>query len=119
MDLEIVRTVLQTLRGRRVNLTKEKETQREIEGFLRSPFGDMLEREKHLSAEDIPDFFIRGVAIEVKIKGNKRAIYNQCVRYCSYPQVEALILITGIRMGFPEEINGKNCYVFNLSSAWL
>jgi hypothetical protein len=61
------------------------------------------------------------IGIEVKLGATqKRAIYRQCVRYCSFPQViDELIMITNTSMGFPPEINGKSCYVLNLGKAWL
>lgn len=76
-------------------------------------------REHRLDSKNIPDFFIDGVAIEIKIKGNAKSIYRQCERYCSFESVNELILITNRSMGFPKEINGKPCYVIKLGVAWL
>lgn len=120
---EIVDTIFSALKGQRMNLTHEKTLQRQIENILRPIFKDDLKREtqsaEHFDKESIPDFFINGVCIEVKIKGQKTAIYRQCVRYCEFPDVKSLILITGVRMGFPKQINNKDCYVFNITKAWL
>lgn len=81
---------------------------------------DEIEKEFYLDDKNIPDFMLFGnIAVEVKIKGRKIAIYKQCERYCQFDQVNELILITNVNMGFPEEINNKNCYVHNLAKSWL
>ena len=77
------------------------------------------EREVRLAPGDIVDFMIGGVAIEVKIGGRKRSIYDQCERYCEHERVEALVLATSVAMGFPPEIKGKPCYVASLGRGWL
>lgn len=120
---EIINTIFSKLKGQRLSLTNEKVLQREIEDLLRPVFGDDLKREREsvdfFDNENIPDFFINGVCIEVKIKGQKTALYKQCVRYCEFDSVKALVLITNLAMGFPKDINNKDCYFFNLSLAWV
>ena len=77
-------------------------------------------REVRLSDEDIIDFVVdETIGIEVKIKGSKMAIYRQMERYAQHASLSALILITNVPTGFPEEINGKPVYVVNLAKAWL
>lgn len=97
----------------------EKSVQEQLSEILATagiPHG----REVVLGPGDIVDFMIEGgTALEVKLKAPKRAIYRQCVRYCSHPQVKALILATATAMGFPEEINGKPCWVASLGRSWL
>lgn len=112
--IEIIINILSS----RFPLEKEKETQEAIEKKF-TENGIVFNREHHLDHDNIPDFFIDGIAIEVKIKGNARSIYRQCVRYCDFNDVKALILVTNRSMGFPPEINGKPCYVVNLGRAWL
>lgn len=98
----------------------EKELQRQLEVFL-TENGFAFNREYRLSNKDIPDFFIEGVIIEVKIKGNKRAIFDQCIRYLNYPEVNTLILLTSVPIGnFSSLIPpGKDLHIINSNSAWL
>ncbi len=112
--------IIKVLSTHRFPLIMEKETQMIIEQrFLENeiPFS----REHRLDAKNIPDFFIDndGIAIEVKIKGNPKQIYKQCERYCKFDSVKKLILVTNKSMGFPKEINGKDCYFVNIGKAWL
>jgi hypothetical protein len=82
--------------------------------------GIVHKREVVLGPGDRPDFMIvGGIAIEVKLKASKRAIYRQCERYCAYDQVTGLILVSATAMGFPEEIHGKSTWVASLGGGWL
>lgn len=106
--------------SKRLPLHDEKELQQEIAALLIAT-NKNYEKEFRLDGENIPDFFLHdeGVAIEIKIKGNARKIYKQCERYCSFDKVKKLLLITNRSMGFPEQINGKDCYIINIGKAWL
>jgi hypothetical protein len=115
--LESAIEILKRLTGVRFSLHDEKALQEELEKVLRSSFD--VSREHQLSPKDRVDFFFNGVAVELKIKGGRKEIYKQCVRYCSSDQVKALILITNRAQGFPPSISGKPCYLFNLGKAWL
>lgn len=116
-----VQAIISALSGKRFTLSDEKVLQQELyDQFVLKLPGISIEREHHLNKEDIPDFLINGhIAVEVKIKGAKKAIYNQCVRYCEHEKVKVLLLITNLSMGFPEQINNKDCYFYKLSRAWL
>lgn len=113
--------ILKLLEGFRFSLQDEKRLQEEIDIIFHQKLPlDQIDREHRLDNKNIPDFLLFGnIAVEVKIKGSKKEIYKQCVRYCEFDRVQELILITNIAMGFPEQINNKNCYFFNLSKAWL
>ncbi len=104
--------------ARRFPLTDEKILQARIAECLGKENIEH-EREVRLAPGDIVDFMIGGVAIEVKIGGRKRSIYDQCERYCEHERVEALVLATSVAMGFPPEIKGKPCYVASLGRGWL
>lgn len=110
--------IIKLLSPVRLPVQDEKETQSAIENVLLSNSVN-FEREYKLDGKNIPDFFIDGIAIEVKIKGSARPIYKQCERYCQFENVKELLLITNRSMGFPKEINGKPCYILNIGKAWL
>jgi hypothetical protein len=76
-------------------------------------------QEHRLDPKNRLDFFIDEHAVEVKIKGSAKSIYRQCLRYCEFEQVKGLVLVTNKALGFPEELNGKPCYVINLGKNWL
>lgn len=115
--MEIV-DIIKLLSNKRFILNDEKELQKSIEDIFKTN-SVQYEREYMLDKKNKPDFFINGIAIEVKIKGSAKSIYKQCERYCAFEQVKFLILVTGRSMGFPADINGKDCYVLNLGKAWL
>lgn len=110
--------LINILSSEKIPVQNEKETQLAIEKILLEKFVP-YSKEYKLDEKNIPDFFIQGIAIEVKIKGNARKIYKQCERYCQFDEVSELLLITNRSMGFPKEINGISCYVLNISKAWL
>lgn len=113
--------IMQSLKGKRFQLTNEKSLQDEIYQVLLKEFPDaIIEKEFHFDEKNIIDFRIDNhLGIEVKIKGGKRSLYNQCARYCNFNEIQSLLLITTLSMGFPQEINNKECYMFKLAQAWL
>jgi len=113
------------LAGHRFSLSCEKTLQAEI-GKILTAAGVGYESEVSLSdpvysppSKDCIDFMAGGVGMEVKIKGAAMAIFRQCERYCRYPEVKELILITNKSMGFPHEIFGKRTYLLSLGKRWL
>jgi hypothetical protein len=73
---------------------------------------------------DIADFFLpcdggNGVVVEVKIKGSRRALLDQCERYCQSPDTAVLVVATNLALGFPESLHGKPCFVASLGRGWL
>lgn len=109
------------LQGKRLPLHDEKALQGAIWTIFQQSFDPgFIIKELSLDKDNIIDFFVYdGIGIEVKIKGSKREIFRQCTRYCEFDEIKSLILITNLSMGFPEQINGKDCYVFKLGNAWL
>jgi hypothetical protein len=78
------------------------------------------EREHRLAAAERVDFFVDGhIALELKIKGNRRAILRQMERYASHEAVDSLILLTGAAMGMPPRLNDKPVYVVQLGRMGL
>lgn len=117
----MINEILHHLQNKRFNLHDEKILQEEIYKALVKALGDVrVEKEFEFDKNNIIDFRIDcSMGIEVKIKASKRAIYKQCERYCQFDTINSILLITNSSMGFPEQINGKDCYVLNLSKAWL
>jgi hypothetical protein len=85
-----------------------------------------VHREFHLGPGDIVDFMVgdlvpigSGLAIEVKIKGQRREIFRQLERYCAYPNVREMVLATNVPMGLPDLICGKPVSIVHLGRGWL
>ncbi|WP_257164666.1 hypothetical protein [Bradyrhizobium sp. SRS-191] len=106
-------------------LSDEKQLQADMLALLKADGLDAV-REVRLDQRDIVDFMIfdgdfvlTGLAIEVKIKGQRRAIYRQLERYCAHPRVNGILLATNVAMSLPAEIEGKPACVARLGRAWL
>lgn len=113
--------LVRLLRRCRLDLSTEKHLQAGIEQVFKDG-GIQFEREKRLSPDDIPDFFVEGgVVIECKMrhKARKVAVYKQLCRYADHPEVTAIILASNLSMGLPSEINGKPIYVASVSGGWI
>ena len=71
----------------------EKALQDEIAGILtREKIGYM--RERPLSAEDIPDFIVGGIVIEVKTAFSVQEVMRQLMRYAEHAAVAEIMLVT-------------------------
>lgn len=114
----IEKTII-VLKKYKYSLNTESELQNEIENTLKKeniPF----KRELKINKENRPDFIINDeIALEVKIKGTAKNIFNQCKRYCETNKIKSLILVTRKHIGFPKQINGKDCYIVILGKNWL
>ena len=113
--------ILSLLSSARFSLTNEKETQRQIFEHLSSKLDCPIEREVRLSPHNIADIMVGGGwLIEVKIKrASKMSIFNQLKRYAHFGKVCGVILVTGVPLGLPKEINGKPLYYHSLGKSWL
>lgn len=113
-------SLLRTLRRTPLPLHNEKEAQSSLEYVLKL-HNYTFNREFRLNEKDIPDFFVEGIVIELKIKGNRKAIYEQCQRYLKHEQVKGLILITSVPIGNFDKLIPKEkfLHIINLSAAWL
>ena len=116
--LAAAQAIVTLLRGKRLRLDNEKLLQAQVADVLAA--GQIkATREVRLAPGDIIDVLAGAVGIEIKIKGQRRAIYRQCERYCGHKSIEALILITNAAMGMPASINGKPVLVVSLGTGWL
>lgn len=105
----------------RFDLSTEKHLQAGVEEALKDA-GFEFEREKSLSARDVPDFLVAGgVVIECKMrnKSSKMEIFRQISRYAEHQDVTAIVLASNMAMGLPSELNGKPLYAASLSRGWL
>lgn len=120
--LEYMCKLGEKLQLQRFSVAQEKQTQLEVEQFLLHT-EVAFEREKRLSGQDIPDFFIHSdfgkIVLEVKTRYPKRAIYRQLERYAEHENVSGLILLTGTSMNLPRDINDKPAIVVSLGVGWL
>lgn len=106
----------------RFNLHWEKDTQDDIERHLGRHMGIRpipISREHRLGRGDIPDFFIDGVVIEVKLRAPRRRILDQLLRYAAHDEVREIILMTNTAIDLPATIGGKPAYCISLGAAWL
>lgn len=111
----IINHVVVILRQYQFSFASEKDLQSDIAEVLRAESVE-FQREYPLSPYGIVDFFIDGVAFEVKIKGQKKAIYRQCRDYAKHDDVKAVVLLTAHSMGLPDEMEGKPAYVYSLTA---
>lgn len=112
-----VPVILATLAAWRFPLDDEKRLQQAIADLFTGKIE--FEREVRLGDGDIIDFMVGGIGIEAKIKGQRRRIYQQCLRYLRHERVQALILVTQLAVALPSAVGAKPCHVFNLGKAWL
>src|SRR5271166_5168093 len=113
-----VQTILKLFSSHQFSLNTEEDLKIQMKKVLDDNKIEFV-KEYVLDKKNRPDFFIEGIAVEVKIKGAAKAIYRQCERYCGFEEVKSLILVTNRSMGFPETINEKPCYVVSLGKGWL
>lgn len=106
------------LSAARCPLTNEKQTQQKLFDAVKD-IGFV--REHRLDEKNIPDLFCQyhGIAVEVKIKGSKKDIYRQLLRYSQFAEVKILILCTNKALGLPPLIGGKPVYFIHLGKAYL
>jgi hypothetical protein len=119
MTAQTMEMIVRLIQSNRFPLNDEKRTQVEIGNVLTAANVE-FEREFRLSAKDIPDFLVAGgVAVEAKIKGQRRAIFRQLERYTEHECVQGIVLVTSVSMHLPPTINGKPACVASLSVGWL
>jgi hypothetical protein len=121
MSLDLIdgmKRLTRLLISHRLPLSDEKILQAEMASVFLGA-GIAFDREVRLGDGDIVDFMVGGTAIEVKIKGARRAIYRQLERYARHERVAAILLATNVPMGLPALIGGKPAAVAELGRCWL
>lgn len=107
------------LRKYRIPQSSEEAAQHAIEQALTRE-GFRIEPQKVLSAGERIDIFTDGIAIEIKVKGGRTAIYRQLERYARIETVTGLLLVTGIAWPLVSDvIFEKPLRAHLLGAAWL
>lgn len=110
--------LLDVLSRYKLPLSTEIELKNEMEKiFIKHEI--IFRREFRLDSKNILDFYVGDIGIEVKIKGSAKTTYKQCERYCQFPVVNQLLLVTNKAHGMPSAINTKRIHVLRLGVAWL
>lgn len=112
IQLEIINRFVSVLSNYSINFNDEKDLQESIFKIMLNYFN--IQKEYSLEPYGIVDFFIEGVAIEVKIKGQKAKIYRQCRDYCKHPDVTHLLLVSTNPLSLPEIVENKRCYTYQI-----
>lgn len=117
LHLDLVRSLSRP----RFDLDDEKACQAQIYDWLVEQFPErQIRREWRLTLADRVDFYIEGVAIEVKMNRARPAdIVRQINRYADAPEVSAVIVATNRALQLPGKIKGKPVYGVSLGRAWL
>jgi len=118
MTAELRLRIIDLLTAHRLPLSDEKALQAAMVTVFETA-KLVFQREVHLGPRDIVDFMIENVAIEVKIKGARRAIFRQVERYCGYDAVGSIVLATNVPMNLPAQICGKPTSIAALGRGWL
>lgn len=85
--------------------------QDDVEAFLRK-HDISYKREYRLGPGDRVDFLVDGhIALEIKVRANRKMIYRQLKRYALHECIESLVLGTLTSMGLPPRIEGKPVYL--------
>ena len=114
-----VSQIVQTVSNYRFDLSCEKRLQSDFAVALQAE-GIPYTREVTLGELGIVDFMVGKIAIECKLRGQRKmSIYRQLARYAEHPDVELLVLVTNISMGLPQSINGKPAFYVSLSHSWM
>lgn len=115
-----MKDIIRLIESSRFDLSNEKRVQAGIESVLSSA-GFVFTREKQLSAQDIPDFFIEdGTVIECKLRpAQKMKVFKQLARYAGYDNVTSIILASNVSMTLPVLICEKPAFMASISRGWM
>ncbi len=118
---------IQLCKGKRFSFDNENIVQAELQALLinsKTPYIREYKMDHPILSFDghnIPDFFFEatGLCVEIKIKGSKKEIYRQLLRYSEFEQVKTIVLLTNKSMALPITINDKPTAIINMGLAWL
>lgn len=113
------RAIVTAIEASRIQLATEDLAHESIAWAL-AAVGITAEREVTLDAASRVDFLAGCVAVEVKVKGARRAIWRQACRYAAHPRVHAVVIATSVAL--PRDlgqVEGKPVLTASLSRGWL
>lgn len=116
--MSTVQGIADAIASWKYDLSDEIRTQDQIGGALKAaniPF----DREVKLTDSDRIDFMCGTVGLEVKLKGQARAIFRQIQRYSASPRVTQIIVVTARTLGMPKSVGGKPVHVLALGRTML
>lgn len=116
-----VRVVLDVLREFRPPVITEETDLQELLRRHLSHSGLPFEKEKRLGPHERIDFMVIGVGIECKKEApNATRLGRQVRRYCSHPEVDALIVVAPRRHHLPrmDLVDGKRVVLVSLNELW-
>lgn len=77
--------------------------------------GIAYQREHDLGRAGRVDFFVDGIALEVKVRGGRAEVVRQLHRYAEHESVAEVLLVTpSLRLDVPLELTGKPVSVCRL-----
>lgn len=114
----LARRIVTVIEARRINMTTEEAAHRAISAALTAA-GIEHENEVRLSKGERIDMLAGRVGIEVKVQGQRRAIYRQLERYVLRPEIDALVLVTGVAFPGSLDVEGRTVFIANLTRGWL
>lgn len=94
--MSVAGAIVAALEDTRFRFTDEAGLQAGIAAALEDAGIANVQREYHLSAKDRPDFWVDGVAVEVKVKGSAEDTVRQLLRYAAHPSTTAVVLATTV-----------------------
>jgi hypothetical protein len=110
----MIDTIARALRSHRFRCDSEADLQEGISRVL-TEAGLPHRREHHLGPDRV-DFFLAGIALEVKIDGSLSAVTRQLHRYAQHPDVHSVLLVTtrALHDRMPVAMCGKPVAVIHL-----
>lgn len=116
--MDELKKIVAILSKARIPHSTEEEMQAALAAALEQQ-GIVFEKEKSLGSRCRVDFFVDGIVIECKTRGNAIQIHRQLERYAALDTVNGVILYTSKFMKAKSEINGKPIAVIHAGIGWL
>lgn len=113
--------LLDHIKKLKLPLEQEKQTQQQLYTEMQKITSD-FHREYRFNDKNIIDFFFPSLQFGIEIKiGNasRKDIYRQIERYCTFDNLQEVLLLTNKSIGLPQISNSKKIHIINLGKAWL